>query len=92
VYRAEMIDVPLATGVKELKRGAAGLRAIGYDGAGNVTCITVFTIKPDKDVSEWAMDQSDKAVVDPAIAKALQQDLKIQLRARVASLRAGEEP
>lgn len=92
VFRAEMIDVPLAVGVKELKRGAAGLRAIGYDGAGNVTCITVFSIKNDKAVSEWAMDESDKAVVDPAVAKALQQDLKTQLLAKVGSLRAGEEP
>lgn len=92
VVRPEMIDVPLATGVKELKRGAAGMRAIGYDAAGNVTCITVFTIKNDKAVSEWAMDQSDKAEVDPAIQKALQQDLKTQLIGRLAAIRGGDEP
>ena len=92
VVRSEMIDVPLAIGVKELKRGAVGMRAIGYDGAGNVTCITVFSFKNDKAVSEWAMEQSDKAEVDPAIAKALQQDLKTRLVAKVAAIRSGDAP
>jgi hypothetical protein len=92
IIRPETIDVPLALGFKELKRGAFGLRALGYDKAGNATCVTVFNIKNDKAVSEWAMDQSDKAEVDPAIAKALQQDLKKILIAKVASMRAGEAP
>ena len=92
VVRTEMIDVPLATGIKELKRGAVGMRAIGYDGAGNVTCITVFSFKNDKAVSEWAQEKSDKAEVDPAIQKALQQDLRTRLIAKIASIRAGDEP
>lgn len=90
IWRPETVDVPLAVGSKELKRGIVGFRALGYDRAGNGTCITVFTIKPDKAVSEWAMDESDKAVVDPAISKALQQDLKKVLIATVAAMRAGQ--
>jgi hypothetical protein len=92
VWRPETVDVPLAVGSKELKRGIVGFRALGYDRAGNATCITVFTIKNDKAVSEWAMDQSDKAVIDPAVSKALQQDLKNVLIGTVASMRAGEAP
>jgi hypothetical protein len=92
VWRAENIDVPLAIGVKELKRGVVGMRAIGYDNAANVTCITVFSYTNDKDVSEWAQVQSDKAVVDPAVAKALQHDLKQRLRGKVAAMQAGQEP
>lgn len=92
VWRPENIDVPLAIGVKELKRGVVGMRAIGYDNAANVTCITVFSYKNDKDVSEWAQVQSDKAVIDPAVAKALQHDLKQRLRGKVAAMQAGQEP
>ena len=92
VWRPENIDVPLAIGVKELKRGVVGMRAIGYDNAGNVTCITVFSFKNDKAVSEWAQEQSDKAEIDPAVMKALQHDLKQQLRGKVAAMQAGQEP
>lgn len=87
VWRPEMVNVPLAIGVKELKRGAVGMRALGYDMHGNCTCITVFNIQNDKAVSEWAMDQTNKALVDPAIAKALQKDLRTQLLMKVADLR-----
>ena len=92
IWRPETVDVPLAVGSKELKRGVVGMRALGYDSAGNATCITVFNIKNDKAVSEWAQVESDKAVVDPAISKALQQDLKKVLIGTVASMRAGEAP
>ena len=79
VMKPEMVNVPLALEVKEMKRGALGMRAIGYDAAGTPTCIHVFTVRNDKAVSEWAMDKSDKAIIDPAIAKALRDDLKQQL-------------
>jgi hypothetical protein len=92
VWRPENVDVPLAIGVKELKRGVLGMRAIGYDNAGNVTCLTVFSVLNDKEVSEWAQVQSDKAVIDPAVAKALQHDLRQRLRGKVAAMQAGQEP
>ena len=90
VFRPELVNVPLALGFKELKRGAVGLRAIGYDRGGQAICILVFNVQNDKQVSEWAMDHSDQAVVDPAISKALQEDLKHQLLTKVAALRRGE--
>jgi len=87
VYRVEMVNVPLALEIKELKRGAVGFRAIGYDAKGSPTCILVFNVQNDKAVSEWAMDQTDKAIVDPAVAKALREDLKKQLLAKIPTLK-----
>src|SRR5690606_17570948 len=37
LYRVDMVNVPLALEVKELKRGAVGVRAVGFDQQGNVT-------------------------------------------------------
>jgi hypothetical protein len=88
VYKVEMVNVPIALGIKELKRGALGMRAIGYDAKGNATCLLVFTVQNDKAVSEWAMDKSDKALIDPAIAKAVRDDLSKQLQARIAGFLA----
>jgi hypothetical protein len=88
VYKVEMVNVPIALEVKELKRGALGMRAIGYDAKGNATCLLVFTVQNDNKVAEWAMDQSDKALIDPAIAKAVRDDLGKQLQARIAGFLA----
>ncbi len=89
IIRIDMLDVPLALEMKELKRGAVGIRAIGYDRAGNVTCTTPFTVQNDKAKSEWAMKTSDKARVDPAVAQALRDDLKVQLLAKLETFRTG---
>ncbi len=84
VIKTEMVNVPMALGVKEMKRGALGMRAIGYDTTGTPTCIHVFTVRNDKQLSEWAMDHSDKPLIDPAVAKALRDDLTVQLVKTIA--------
>ena len=89
VYRVDLLDVPLALEIKELKRGAVGIRAIGYDKAGEPACVKQFTVQNDKDISESAMKRSDRAVVDPAIAKELRDDLKVQLLAKIEQFRTG---
>ncbi len=89
IIRVDMLDVPLALEMKELKRGAVGIRAIGYDPAGTVTCVTQFTVQNDKEKSEWAMKTSTTARVDPAVAQALRDDLKVQLLATLDKFRAG---
>jgi len=89
VWRVDMLDVPLALEIKELKRGAVGIRAIGYDKAGNASCVQQFTVQNDKAVSESAMQRSDKARVDPKIAQELRDDLKVQLLAKIEQFRAG---
>ncbi len=88
VYRVDMVNAPLALLVKELKRGGVGMRAIGYDKRGEATCVDVFIVQQDKQKSEWAMDQSNKALVDPAVAKVLRDDLKDQLLKKVAARNA----
>lgn len=88
VYKVEMVNVPLALEVKELKRGAVGMRAIGYEPNGTPKCILVFTVQNDLAVANWAMDQSNKARIDPAIAKAVRLDLTKQIEARIAGFLA----
>lgn len=88
VYKVEMVNVPLALQLKELKRGAVGMRAIGYEANGAPKCVLVFTVQNDLAVANWAMDQSNKAVIDPAIAKAVREDLTKQIEARIAGFMA----
>jgi hypothetical protein len=94
VFRVEMIDVPLALEIKELKRGAVGVRAIRYDKRGRAACLHVFTVQNDKQKSEWAMDQTTKVTVDPEVVKALRDDLHAQMIARISDLTgvAQDEP
>jgi hypothetical protein len=87
VFRVDLLDVPLALEFKELKRGAVGIRAIGFDRAGEPVCVKQFTVQNDKEKSEWAMKTSNKAVVDPAVAQVLRDDLKVQLLAKLEQLR-----
>jgi len=89
VIRIDMLDVPLALEIKELKRGAVGARAIGYDMTGHPICVKPFTVQNDKALSESAMQRSDRARVDPAIAQELRDDLKVQLLAKLEQFRAG---
>ena len=89
VFRVDMVNVPLALEVKELKRGAVGVRAVGYDPTGTPVCVQHFLVQNDKAKSEWAMEKSDRAVVDPAIAQALRDDLQVQFLAKIEALKAG---
>jgi len=88
VYFVDHVDVPMALGIKELKRGIAGGRALKYDKQGNFVCARVFVWMNDKKVSEDAIAKSDKPVIDPAIAKLLRDDLTAQLLKRISALGA----
>lgn len=86
VYRVDLVNAPMALAVKELKRGTVGARAIRYDRTGKVACARVFVWQNDKAKSEWAIQQSDRAQIDPEIAKALQDDLRAEMLKRVSAL------
>lgn len=88
VYLIDHVDVPMALGVKELKIGFASGRAIKYDKHGAMQCVRVFVWENDKKVSDEAIAKSDKARIDPAIAKRLSDDLTAQLLKRIAALGA----
>jgi hypothetical protein len=77
-YKIDMVNAPLALGVKELKQGTVGTRVIRYEKTGIPSCALVFFFQNDKAVSDDAIARTDKAVVDPAVAKMLRDDLIAQ--------------
>jgi hypothetical protein len=86
IYHVDLVNAPMALQVKELKRGTVNARAIRFDKQGNVVCVRVFAWQNDKAVSDSAIKRSNKAQIDPAIAKELQDDLRVQYLERVKVL------
>lgn len=87
LYHVDIVDIPIAVGTKELKRGFAGFRAVRFDHAGKPTCVKVFNVRNSKKVAEWAQDQVEKAAtVDQAVQRAVQEDFRVQYKATIASL------
>jgi hypothetical protein len=78
VYRLDYLDAPIALGMKSPKRGALGGRAIRYDRDGRPSCLIVFGIRNDEARSDWAIAHSDRALIDPAVAQAMRDDLAAQ--------------
>jgi hypothetical protein len=78
VYRVDMVNAPIALGIKELKIGTVGTRIIRYDQTGHPTCVRTFYFQNDKAKSDWAIQESDKTLIDPAVAKAMRDDLAEQ--------------
>ncbi len=92
VYIIDHVDVPMALGFKELKLGIASGRALRYDRKGQLECVRVFSWHNDQALSDAAIAKSDKAVIDPAIAKQLSDDLTVQLLKRIAALSVPPRP
>jgi len=86
VYNVDYVNAPMALKVKELKRGTVGARAVRFEKTGQATCVRVFYFQNDKDVSDSAIKRSNKAQIDPAIAKELQDDLHKQMLVRIPLL------
>jgi len=79
VYRVDLVNAPMALGIKELKTGTIGTRIIRYDRASTQpACVTVFNFQNSPDKTEWAISVSNKAFIDPAVAKVLRDDLAAQ--------------
>jgi hypothetical protein len=77
-YKVDMVNAPMALGVKELKIGTIATRVIRYEKTGLPSCSIVFFFQNDKAISDDAIAKSDKAVIDPAIARLLREDLTAQ--------------
>jgi uncharacterized membrane protein YbaN (DUF454 family) len=86
VYHVDLVNAPMALAVKELKRGTVGARAVRFDKQGMAQCVRVFYFQNDKALNEEMIKKSDKAVIDPAVAQALRDDLRVQMLKRVPSL------
>src|SRR5450432_2262490 len=79
IYRLDMVAAPMALGVKDLKIGTIGGRLIRYDRNGTPVCVVLFTFQNDRDKSDSAIARCKAAaVVDPAIAKDMRDDLHEQ--------------
>lgn len=88
VYIVDIVSVPMAFEIKELKRGIVGARALRYDKQGRIECARVFRWQNDEAVSDAAIAASKKVRIDPAVAKRLRDDLTAQMLKRVAALGA----
>ncbi|HEY5945874.1 MAG TPA: hypothetical protein VIV40_10310 [Kofleriaceae bacterium] len=77
-YRVDYVNAPMALGVKELKIGTIGTRVIRYEKTGLPACVMVFNFQNDQKISDDAIEVSDKANIDPAVAKILRDDLTQQ--------------
>jgi hypothetical protein len=86
VYRVDIVDAPMAIGVKDLKRGIVGLRALRYSRKGDIECVKVIVIAQSIDKSDWAIVKSNLPAMDPKISEALREDLRAVLLRTVAAL------
>lgn len=75
VYKVDYVNAPMALGVKELKIGTVGTRIIRYEKTGLPGCVLVWFFQNDQKISDDAIAVSDKAAIDPAVAKILRDDL-----------------
>ena len=78
VYRVDDVNAPMAIGIKEPKIGTIGARVLRYDRTAHPVCVIVYAFQNDKATSDLAIAHSDRAVMDPRIAKALRDDLTRQ--------------
>lgn len=75
VYKVDYVNAPMALQVKELKQGTVGTRIIRYEKTGLPSCVLVWFFQNDQKISDDAIAVSDKAEIDPAVAKILRDDL-----------------
>ena len=79
VYKVDLVNAPMALGIKELKIGTIGARAIRFNTKTALPeCVEIFYFQNDQQKSDYAISKSDRAIIDPAIAKMLRDDLAAQ--------------
>ncbi len=84
VYRVDLVNAPMALGVKELKTGTLTGRVIRYERqSGRPTCATLWAVQNSREKTDWAISASNKPYIDPAVANILREDLATQYLAHV---------
>jgi hypothetical protein len=86
IYRVDLVDAPMAMGVKDLKRGAVFTRVLRYDRKGDIECATVMSFQQTLDKSDWAILKSNLPTIDPKVRDVLREDLREQMLKHVAAL------
>jgi len=82
VYRTDYVDAPMALGVKDLKMGSISTRVIRYEKNGQPACVIIDRVLQDQKIQDDAIAVSDKANIDPAVAKILREDITRQYLAK----------
>ncbi len=77
-YKVDLVNAPMALGVKELKIGTIHTRVVRYEKTGVPSCVLIFNFQNDRAVSDQAIEVSDQAMMDPAVSKLLREDLVAQ--------------
>ena len=83
VYRVDNVNAPMALGIKELIRGTVEVRIFRQERDGTATCSRTVYFQNDKAKSDAAIDASDKTNLDPAVVKAMQDDLHEQFLKKI---------
>jgi hypothetical protein len=78
LYKVDVVNAPMALGIKELKTGTVLTRIIRFERDQTPTCIAMLDFQNVQAKTDWAISVSDKQVIDPAVAKALRDDLAAQ--------------
>jgi len=78
LYKVDVVNAPIALLIKELKIGTVLTRAIVYEKTATPRCVVSVDFQNDRAKSDWAISVSDKTLIDPAVAKAMRDDLAEQ--------------
>lgn len=93
VYRVDLVNAPMALGVKELKTGTITGRIIRYDRrSSRPTCVTQWGVQNSDDKTQWAISTSNKPYIDPAVMQVLRDDLVTRFIAHVRGESAPATP
>lgn len=86
VYRVDLVDAPMAVGIKDLKRGAVASRVLRYDRTGKIECAKVMMFQQTLEKSDWAILKSNLPAIDPKVRDVLRDDLRELMLKYVAAL------
>ena len=92
VYRVDNVNAPIALNIRELIRGTVEARVLRHERNGTATCSKLIYFQNDKAKSDAAIAASDKTLLDPAIIKAMQDDLHDQYLKHVPVLPLASPP
>ncbi|HET9624854.1 MAG TPA: hypothetical protein VFP84_25980 [Kofleriaceae bacterium] len=86
VYRVDLVDAPMAIGIKDLKRGTVSTRVLRYDREGKIECVRVMVFQQTLEKSDWAILKSNLPTIDPKVRDVLRDDLRDLMLKNVAAL------
>jgi hypothetical protein len=86
IFAVDLVDAPMANGIKDLKRGMVATRALRFDRNGAPVCIKVMEFQQSLEKSDWAILKSNLPTIDPKVRSVLREDLRSLMLKHVAAL------